>query len=560
MSVSMEADYVIVGAGSACCAIAYRLAEAGKSVIVVEHGGSDWGPFINMPAALSYPMNMSRYDWGYVTEPEPHMGGRIMACPRGKVLGGSSSINGMIYVRGHAHDFDTWAEMGADGWAYADVLPYFKRAENWHGDAGDPAFRGHYGPLHITRGPRKNPLFDAFIQAGANAGYGATDDYNGQRQEGFGAFEMTVWQGERWSAAKAYLRPALKTGNCIMARGLVEKVEITDGRATGVRLVGGQIITARAEVVLSAGSINSPKILMLSGIGPAKHLAEHGIPVIADRAGVGANLQDHLEIYVQFAATKPVSLAPYWSLWGKALVGAQWLLTRKGLGASNNFEACGFIRSRAGIAYPDIQYHFLPIAVRYDGKTAANGHGFQAHVGPMRSKSRGSVSLRSADPKDAPRILFNYMSHPDDWDEFRTAIRLTREIFATEPMAGFVDHEIQPGAEAQSDAALDAVIREHAESAYHPCATARMGRADDPWAVVDAQTRVIGVEGLRLADSSIFPQIPNANLNAPSIMVGEKAADHILGRAPLGAENLDPWIAPDWQNAQRATLARKAAE
>ena len=556
----MEADYVVVGAGSAGCAIAYRLAQAGKSVIVVEHGGTDWGPFINMPAALSYPMNMSRYDWGYVTEPEPHMGGRIMACPRGKVLGGSSSINGMIYVRGHAHDFDTWAEMGADGWAYADVLPYFKRAENWHGDAGDPAFRGHDGPLHITRGPRKNPLFDAFIQAGANAGYGATDDYNGQRQEGFGAFEMTVWQGERWSAAKAYLRPALKSGNCTMARGLVEKVEITDGRATGVRLVGGQIITARAEVVLSAGSINSPKILMLSGIGPAKHLAEHGIPVIADRAGVCANLQDHLEIYVQFAATKPVSLAPYWSLWGKALVGAQWLLTRKGLGASNNFEACGFIRSRAGIAYPDIQYHFLPIAVRYDGKTAANGHGFQAHVGPMRSKSRGSVSLRSADPKDAPRILFNYMSHPDDWDEFRTAIRLTREIFATEPMAGFVDHEIQPGAKAQSDAALDAVIREHAESAYHPCGTARMGRADDPWAVVDAQTRVIGVEGLRLADSSIFPQIPNGNLNAPSIMVGEKAADHILGRAPLAAENLDPWIAPDWQNAQRATLARKAAE
>ena len=556
----MEADYVVVGAGSAGCAIAYRLAQAGKSVIVVEHGGTDWGPFINMPAALSYPMNMSRYDWSYVTEPEPHMGGRIMACPRGKVLGGSSSINGMIYVRGHAHDFDTWAEMGADGWAYADVLPYFKRAENWHGDAGDPAFRGHDGPLHITRGPRKNPLFDAFIQAGANAGYGATDDYNGQRQEGFGAFEMTVWQGERWSAAKAYLRPALKSGNCTMARGLVEKVEITDGRATGVRLVGGEIITARAEVVLSAGSINSPKILMLSGIGPAKHLAEHGIPVIADRAGVGANLQDHLEIYVQFAATKPVSLAPYWSLWGKAPVGAQWLLTRKGLGASNNFEACGFIRSRAGIAYPDIQYHFLPIAVRYDGKTAANGHGFQAHVGPMRSKSRGSVSLRSADPKDAPRILFNYMSHPDDWDEFRTAIRLTREIFATEPMAGFVDHEIQPGAKAQSDAALDAVIREHAESAYHPCGTARMGRADDPWAVVDAQTRVIGVEGLRLADSSIFPQIPNGNLNAPSIMVGEKAADHILGRAPLAAENLDPWIAPDWQNAQRATLARKAAE
>jgi choline dehydrogenase len=564
MTDALQADYVVVGAGSAGCAIAYRLAQAGRSVIVVEHGGSDWGPFINMPAALSYPMNMARYDWGYVTEPEPHMGGRVMACPRGKVVGGSSSINGMIYVRGHAHDFDTWAAMGADGWGYGDVLPYFKRAETWHGDpgggavAGEAGYRGTDGPVHITRGPRKNPLFDAFIKAGANAGYGMTDDYNGHRQEGFGAFEMTIWQGERWSAAKAYLRPALQTGFCRMARGLVERVEIHEGRATGVRLADGQIITARAEVILAAGAINSPKILMLSGIGPARHLSEHAIPVVADRPGVGANLQDHLELYVQFAATKPVSLAPYWSLWGKAWVGAQWLLTRKGLGASNNFEACGFIRSRAGIAYPDIQYHFLPIAVRYDGKTAAAGHGFQAHVGPMRSKSRGQVSLRSPRAADPPRILFNYMSHPDDWQEFRTAIRLTREIFATEPMAGFVAHEIQPGADVQSDAALDAVIREHAESAYHPCGTCRMGRANDPMAVVDPEARVIGVAGLRLADSSIFPQIPNGNLNAPSIMVGEKAADHILGRQPLPAENLQPWIAPDWPQAQRETALRAA--
>ena len=559
MAETMEADYVIVGAGSAGCAIAWRLAGAGKSVIVVEHGGSDWGPLINMPAALSYPMSMARYDWGYLTEPEPHMGGRVMACPRGKVIGGSSSINGMIYVRGHARDFDTWAEMGAEGWSYADVLPYFKRAEHWHGDAGDPAWRGHGGPLHITRGPRKNPLFRAFVEAGANAGYGTTEDYNGQRQEGFGAFEMTVWQGERWSAAKAYLRPALKLPNCTLTRGLVERVEIVEGRATGVRLAGGRMIRARAEVILSAGPINSPKILMLSGIGPGKHLAEHEIPVVADRAGVGANLQDHLELYVQYATTHPVSLAPYWSLWGKALVGAQWLFTRTGLGASNNFEACGFIRSRAGIEYPDIQFHFLPIAVRYDGKMAASGHGFQAHVGPMRSKSRGAVTLRSADPAEAPRILFNYMSQASDWEEFRTAIRLTREIFATDPIAGYVDHEIQPGAAAESDAALDAVIREHAESAYHPCGTARMGRRDDPWAVVDAQARVIGVEGLRVADSSVFPLIPNGNLNAPSIMVGEKAADHILGRAPLPAENLEPWIAPDWARAQRESAARAAA-
>lgn len=554
----MEADYVVIGAGSAGCAVAYRLAEAGKSVLVIEHGGSDWGPFINMPAALSYPMGMKRYDWGYVTEPEPHMNNRVMACPRGKVIGGSSSINGMIYVRGHAKDFDTWAEMGADGWSYADVLPYFKRAENWHGDAGDPAYRGTDGPLHITRGARKNPLFQAFIDAGAEAGYGTTDDYNGHRQEGFGAFEMTVWKGKRWSAASAYLKPALAMPNCDMVNGLVEKIEIEDGRATGVRLTDGRLIKARTEVVLSAGAINSPKILMLSGIGPAKHLAENDIPLVADRPGVGQNMQDHLEMYIQFSASKPVSIAPYWSLWGKALVGAQWLFTKTGLGATNNFEACGFIRSDKGVQYPDIQYHFLPIAVRYDGKTPPGGHGFQAHTGPMRSPSRGEITLRSKDPADAPKIQFNYMSHDKDWEDFRRAIRLTREIFATGPMSEFVDHEIQPGEDAQSDEALDAVIRDHAESAYHPCGTARMGRRDDPMSVVDPENRVIGVEGLRLADSSIFPLIPNGNLNAPSIMVGEKAADAILGQK-LPPENLEPWIAPDWQSSQREEHAETMA-
>jgi choline dehydrogenase len=553
----MRADYVIVGAGSAGSAIAYRLVEAGHSVIVVEYGGSDAGPFINMPAALSYPMNMARYDWGYVTEPEPHMGGRVMACPRGKVIGGSSSINGMIYVRGHARDFDTWAEMGAEGWGFADVLPYFKRAECWHGETGDPAWRGTEGPLHITRGPRKNPLYDAFIEAGARAGYGATPDYNGARQEGFGAFEMTVWKGRRWSTARAYLRPAMAAGRCRLVRGLAARVAFEGRRATGVVLADGTRIAARAEVILAAGAINSPKLLMLSGVGPGAHLAEQGIAVRADRAGVGENLQDHLEMYIQFAAAKPVSIAPYWSLWGKALVGAQWLFTRTGLGASNNFEACGFIRSRAGVDYPDIQFHFLPIAIRYDGKTPPGGHGFQAHTGPMRSPSRGHVRLGGPDPAAPPRILFNYMSHPDDWRDFRTAIRLTREIFATDPIVAYVDHEIQPGAAAQSDAALDAAIREHAESAYHPCGTARMGRADDPLAVVDPETRVIGVEGLRVADSSIFPLIPNGNLNAPSIMVGEKAADHILGRGMLPREaGLVPWIAPDWEQAQREAEAR----
>jgi len=558
MSGNIQADYIVVGAGSAGCAMAYRLSEAGKSVLVIEHGGSDWGPFINMPAALSYPMGMKRYDWGYTSEPEPQMNNRRMAVPRGKVIGGSSSINGMVYVRGHARDFDTWAEMGADGWSYADVLPYFKRAETWHGGTEDTGFRGHDGPLHITRGISKNPLYQAFIESGANAGYGTTDDYNGQRQEGFGAFEMTVWKGKRWSAASAYLKPALKRPNCDLIRGLVAKIEIEEGRAVGVRLANGTLIRARAEVVLCAGAINSPKILMLSGIGPANHLKDNDIPVVADRAGVGQNLQDHLELYVQYAASQPVSIAPYWSLWGKALVGAQWLFTKTGLGATNNFEACGFIRSGAGVQYPDIQYHFLPIAVRYDGTTPPGGHSFQAHTGPMRSPSRGQITLRSNDPAQAPKIVFNYMSHDQDWQDFRTAVRLTREIFATNPIASFVDHEVQPGEGAQSDAALDDVIREHAESAYHPCGTARMGQRDDPMAVVDPENRVIGVDGLRLADSSIFPLIPNGNLNAPSILVGEKAADHILGRR-LPAENLQPWIAPDWQTAQRQSHARATA-
>ena len=551
----MEADYVIVGAGSAGCAMAYRLAEADKSVLVIEHGGTDAGPFIQMPGALSYPMNMRRYDWGYRTEPEPHLGGRQLACPRGKVIGGSSSINGMVYVRGHARDYDHWRDQGADGWGYADVLPYFKRMEAWDdaGHGGDPAWRGRDGPLHVTRGTMANPLTRAFIAAGVQAGYPRTDDYNGERQEGFGPFEMTVHKGRRWSAANAYLRPALKRDNCDLVRGFVRRVVVEAGRATGVEIARAgrtELVHARAEVILAASAINSPKLLMLSGIGPAAHLAEHGIAVVADRPGVGANLQDHLELYIQMAASQPVSLYRYWNLQGKAWVGLRWLLGRRGLGASNQFESCGFIRSAAGVDYPDIQFHFLPIAVRYDGKAAAEGHGFQAHVGPMRSASRGHVTLRSADPADDPLIRFNYMSEASDWEEFRRCIRLTREILGQEALAAYTRHEIQPGAEVQSDAALDDFIRAHAESAYHPCGTCRMGRADDPRAVVDAQGRVIGVDALRVADSSLFPRITNGNLNAPSIMTGEKIADAVLGRR-LPPDNSAPWLHPDWRHAQR---------
>lgn len=552
----MQAEFVIVGAGSAGCAMAFRLAEAGRNVIVIEHGGSDAGPFIQMPAALSYPMNMKAYDWGYRSEPEPHLGGRRLACPRGKVIGGSSSINGMVYVRGHAMDYDHWEESGAQGWSYADVLPYFRRMETWHdnGHGGDPSWRGTDGPLHVSRGPRKNPLFEAFVRAGEQAGYHVTDDYNGEKQEGFGPMEQTVWGGRRWSAANAYLRPAQKTGNVQVIRALAQRVVIKDGRATGVEVLrrGRQeVVAATREVVLAASSLNSPKLLMLSGIGPAAHLAEHGIDVVADRPGVGQNLQDHLELYIQMASSQPITLYRHWNLISKGLIGAQWLFTKTGMGASNQFESAAFVRSRAGVPYPDIQYHFLPIAVRYDGQAAAEGHGFQAHTGPMRSKSRGSVSLRSADPAAEPVIRFNYMSHPEDWDDFRTCIRLTREIFEQEAFKPFVKHEIQPGEALQSDADLDGFIREHAESAYHPCGTCRMGRADDLNAVVDPEARVIGVEGLRVADSSIFPRITNGNLNAPSIMVGEKVSDHLLGRNPLARANDIPWVHPDWETAQR---------
>ncbi|MFM7334713.1 MAG: choline dehydrogenase [Tabrizicola sp.] len=549
----MHADYVIVGAGSAGCAMAYRLSEAGKRVTVIEHGGSDAGPFIQMPGALSYPMNMGIYDWGFATEPEPHLGGRRLATPRGKVIGGSSSINGMVYVRGHAKDFDTWAEMGADGWGYADVLPYFKRMEQSHGGSG-PEFRGTDGPLHVSRGSRENPLFDAFIKAGEQAGYPVTQDYNGQQQEGFGPFEATIHKGRRWSAANAYLKPAMAGGNVHVVRGFARRVVMEGKRAVGVEIDGRggrQVIRAGREVIIAASSINSPKLLMLSGIGPAAHLKEHGVEVVADRPGVGANLQDHLEIYMQFAASQPITLYKYWNLWGKAWVGAQWLLTGKGPGASNQFEACAFIRSKAGVEYPDIQYHFLPIAVRYDGKAVAAGHGFQAHVGPMRSKSRGSITLRSGNPTDAPVIRFNYMSDPSDWEDFRSCIRLTREIFGQEAFKPYLKAELQPGPGVETDAQLDDFLREHVESAYHPCGTCRMGRASDPMAVVDPECRVIGVEGLRVADSSIFPQVTNGNLNAPSIMTGEKAADHILGRTPLPASNLEPWINPNWRVSQR---------
>jgi len=549
----LEADFVIVGSGSAGSALAYRLSEDGKhSVIVIEYGGTDAGPLIQMPSALSFPMNMSLYDWGYSSEPEPHLGGRVLATPRGKVLGGSSSINGMVYVRGHARDFDHWAEQGATGWAFADVLPYFIRMEHSHG--GEEGWRGTSGPLHVQRGRRLNPLYAAFIEAGAQAGFELTEDYNGAKQEGFGAMEQTIHRGRRWSAANAYLRPALKRPNVRLVRGFARRVVIENHRATGVEIeTRGKIrvVRARREVVVSASSINSPKLLMLSGIGPAENLRAHGIPVVADRPGVGSNLQDHLELYIQQESIQPITLYSVLNPLSKALIGAEWLFFKSGLGATNHFEAAAFVRSAPGVDYPDIQYHFLPAAIRYDGKAAAKSHGFQAHVGPMRSKSRGTVRLRSPDPWAKPEIRFNYMSHPDDWSDFRHCIRLTREIFRQPAFDPFRGKELSPGDHVQTDEQLDDFIREHVESAYHPCGTCRMGRKDDPYAVVDPECRVIGVEGLRVADSSIFPRVTNGNLNGPSIMTGEKAADHILGRGMLPPSNLEPWINPRWRESDR---------
>ena len=552
----MNTDYVIVGAGSAGCAIAFRLTEAGHKVTILEFGGHDRSPLIQMPAALSYPMNMERYDWGYWSEPEPHLGGRKLACPRGKVIGGSSSINGMVYVRGHAKDFDTWAEMGASGWSYSDILPYYRRLENV--DYIDPEevenLRGVNGPLNITKGKRMNPLTLAFEKAGAQAGYQSTPDYNGKQQEGFGPMDQTIKNGLRWSSAKAYLKPAIQSGKCQVIRGLATKIIIEKSQATGVEYTQGSkksVLSASKEVIISASAINSPKLLLLSGIGPASELKSNGIKVVADRPGVGKNLQDHLELYIQMASKKPVSLYKYWNPIGKAWVGLRWFISKSGPGASNQFESAAFIRSKAGVEYPDIQYHFLPLAVRYDGKLPVKGHGFQAHVGPMRSQSRGYVTLRSSDPKEPPKIQFNYMSHESDWIDFRNCIRLTREIFSQPAFEPFAKSEISPGKEIQSDEQLNDFIRDNVESAYHPCGTCKMGDKSDPMSVVDPETRVIGVDKLRVADSSIFPQITNGNLNAPSIMVGEKASDHILGKDLLPRSNEMPWIHPDWHTSQR---------
>lgn len=547
-------DYIIIGAGSAGCVLANRLsADADISVLLIEAGPMDHSLFIHMPSAFAWPLADDTYNWFYESEPEPFMDNRRMYCPRGRVLGGSSSINGMCYVRGHALDYDRWAGNQLPSWSYAHCLPYFQKAETW--ERGADEYRGDNGPLHVTDGPCKNPLYEAFIEAGAEAGYPKTDDMNGHQQEGFGHMQMTTHKGRRWSTANAYLRPVLKRPNLtIMVKTLTHRILFDGLRASGVEISHkGQkhTLNANREIISCGGSINSPQLLMLSGIGDGDQLKAHDIPVVHELKGVGANLQDHLEIYVQMACTQPITLYSATKPLNKLRIGMEWLLFRRGLGATNHFEAGGFIRSDKGVPHPDLQYHFLPMAVSYDGSSAAEGHGFQAHVGPMRATSRGHVRLNSSDPTKYPSILFNYMSTEQDRKEMRAAIRLTREIFAQDAFAPFRGEELAPGKQAQSDADLDAFVRAFGESAYHPCGTCKMGIAGDAEAVVGEDLRVHGVERLRVVDASVMPSIVSGNLNAPTIMIAEKAADIIRQTPSLPPSTTQPYQAPNWQTAQR---------
>ncbi len=527
-------DYIIVGAGSAGAILANRISEnPDVSIALIEAGGDNNSIFVNMPTALAYPMRNKRYNWGYQPEPEPMLNGRVIPCARGKGLGGSSTINGMVFVRGNPRDFDEWAELGATGWNYQNCLPYFRKLEKWQG--GDSQSRGGLGPVSVTTGNHMqfSPLYEAFIEAGVQAGYPNCEDYNDASQEGFGPMQMNVDKGYRASTARAYLSPIQDRPNLQTFKNtLTHRVIFAGLTAIGIEAeIQGrmQTLSARKEVILSAGAIASPQILQLSGIGPDDTLASVGIDPVVVRNGVGANLTDHLEVFFQYACKEPVTLNGRLGLFSKGMIGVQWILSKSGLGASNHFEACGFIKSSMQKPWPDIQFHFLPGAISYDGTQAFKGHGYQVHVGPNKPKSRGYVHIRSANIHDHPKIFFNYLSDPEDCMDWVNTIRITRKILEQDALAPFRDEEIQPGKDVITDAQILDWVKAHVETAYHPCGTCKMGPRDDDFAVVDPECKVIGVKNLRVVDSSVFPSIPNGNLNAPTMMLAERAADIIKG-------------------------------
>jgi choline dehydrogenase len=545
-----QADVLIVGGGSAGCALANRLsADAGTRVLVLEAGRPDyrWDVFIQMPAGLAYPIGNRFYDWRYESEPEPFMHGRRIYHARGKVLGGSSSINGMIFQRGNPLDYERWAsDPGMETWDYAHCLPYFKRMETCL--AGADEWRGGDGPLLLERGPADSPLFDAFFAAVQEAGYPLTDDVNGYRQEGFAKFDRTIRRGRRWSATSAYLRPVRGRPNLkVRCRVHVARVLLEGSRVVGVETVSGERILA-GEVILCGGAINSPQLLQLSGIGDPEHLRATGVDVQHELRGVGANLQDHLEVYVQHACTQPVTMQPALAKWRAPWIGFQWLFLRKGPGATNHFEAGGFIRSNDEVGYPNLMYHFLPLAIRYDGSQPEGGHGYQVHVGPMYESSRGWLRIRTSDPREHPALQFNYLSTEGDRREWVEAISRTREILGQPALAPFDGGEVSPGPAVETDEEILEWVRRDAETALHPSCTCRMGV--DDLSVIDPRTmRVHGLEGLRVVDASVFPYVTNGNIYAPTMMVAEKAADLILDNTPL-----EPSTAPFYRHSPREVL------